>query len=258
LEKMLQNSINQENYIDYLEKQLAIFQNEIDKLNKKIIDLYSFSNTIAQPPGSPRLSLSENQAMIQNNRIHSVTIAPTINGIVDYLNIISDASNKFKKLILDIFSQANIHAINAENQVANLQTQLANLQTQLANSQTQFVDSQNQRITIRAQKRQISESLLEKFALRFKNKQTYQQLQDCKTDGANLRHGAVGQAENIVIPAHTVFDEDWSFADRCPTDRIVNLPNANGSQSIVADRIRLGQAIYWLKTNYLTVTAEKQ
>ncbi|CAG8835847.1 19398_t:CDS:1, partial [Cetraspora pellucida] len=33
--------------------------------------------------------------------------------------------------------------------------------------------------------------------------------------GANLRHGAVGQAGNIVIPAHTVFDEDWSFADGC-------------------------------------------
>ncbi|CAG8758778.1 5718_t:CDS:1, partial [Cetraspora pellucida] len=76
--------------------------------------------------------------------------------------------------------------------------------------------------------------------------------------GANLRHSIMGQAGNIVIPAHTVFDEDWSFADRCPTDHIENLPNANGGQSIVADRIQLGQAIYWLKTNYSTVTAEKQ
>ncbi|CAG8724844.1 17141_t:CDS:10, partial [Cetraspora pellucida] len=59
--------------------------------------------------------------------------------------------------------------------------------------------------------------------------------------GANLRHNAVGQAGNIVIPAHTVFDEDWSFANGHPTNHIVNLPNANGGQSIVADEIRLGQ-----------------
>ena len=119
LEKVLQNSINQENYIDYLEKWLAIFQNEIDKLNEKIFDLYSFSNTMAQSPGSPRLSLPENQATIQNNRIQReinnirqyfqspVTTAPTINGIVDYLNIISDAGNRFERLVQQIYSQAN-------------------------------------------------------------------------------------------------------------------------------------------------------
>ncbi|CAG8508563.1 9044_t:CDS:2 [Scutellospora calospora] len=38
---------------------------------------------------------------------------------------------------------------------------------------------------------------------------------------------AHSQARNIVIPAYTVFDKDWSFADRYPTDRIVNLSNAN-------------------------------
>src|SRR6185312_13664077 len=76
--------------------------------------------------------------------------------------------------------------------------------------------------------------------------------------GANLRHGAVGQAGNIVILAHIVFDEDWSFADGRLTDRLPNAPNANAGQTIVADGIRLGQAIYWLKTNYPTVTAEKQ
>ena len=70
---------------------------------------------MAQPPGSPRLSLPENQATIQNNRIQReidnirryfqrlITTAPTINGIVDYLNIISDARNRFKKLVLQIY-----------------------------------------------------------------------------------------------------------------------------------------------------------
>ena len=62
----------------------------------------------------------------------------------------------------------------------------------------------------------------------------------------------MGQAGNIVILAHTVFDENWSFADGCLTDRLPNAPNANAGQTIVADGIRLGQAIYWLKTNYPT------
>src|SRR6185437_810295 len=156
LENIFKESEKQENYIDYLEKRLAIFQNEIDKLNEKILDLYSFSNTMAQPPGSPRLSLPENQATIQNNRIQreinnirryfqsQLTTAPTINGIVDYLNIISDAGNRFERLVLQIYPQANARAINAENQVANLQTQLITLQTQLADSQTQFADLQTQ------------------------------------------------------------------------------------------------------------------
>ena len=58
--------------------------------------------------------------------------------------------------------------------------------------------------------------------------------------GANLRHGAVGQAGNIVIPAHIVFDENWSFANGRPTDQLPNAPNANARQTKVADGIRLG------------------
>ena len=42
----------------------------------------------------------------------------------------------------------------------------------------------NGRITIRTQKSRISELFLESFALRFKNRKAYHQLQDCKTDGA--------------------------------------------------------------------------
>ena len=122
--------------------------------------------------------------------------------------------------MLQIYPRANARAINTENRVANLQAQLINLQTQLTDSQTQFADSQTQlatlqndydllyqayeahrtqhnifksreldsRIKIRIQKRRISELLLESFALRFKNRQTYQQLQDCNTDGAITTH----------------------------------------------------------------------
>ncbi|CAG8746755.1 23330_t:CDS:10 [Cetraspora pellucida] len=129
LEKVFKEAKNQENYIAYLEKQLVFFQNEIDKLNKKILILYKNSNVtieMAQQPGSSRLSLPENQAMIQNNRIH----------IVDYLNIISDASNRFERLVLDIYPWVNTHAINAENQKRKCKTLkndllLANVQLDL-------------------------------------------------------------------------------------------------------------------------------
>src|SRR5260364_98708 len=158
LENVFKESEKRENYIDYLEKQLAFFQNEIDKLNEKILVLYKNSNDtidMAQQPGSPRLSLPKNQTTIQNNRIQRkinnirqyfqspITIAPTINGIVDYLNIISDASNRFERLVLEIYPRANTCAIIAENQITDLQTQLANLQTWLANSQTQLAILQN-------------------------------------------------------------------------------------------------------------------
>ena len=152
LEKTIQDSINQENYIDYLEKWLAFFQDEIDCFSRKLEKLYientknlilptEYNNNISgfeqelregrdmdQQPGSPRtLSLPENQATIQNNRIRReidnirqyfqspITIAPTINGIEDYLNIISDAGNRFEKLVLQIYPQANARAINTKN-----------------------------------------------------------------------------------------------------------------------------------------------
>ena len=106
-------------------------------------------------------------------------------------------------MVLDIYPRANTRAINAENQVANLQTQLANSQTQLADLQTQLATLQNDydllhqtyeahrtqhnifksreldgRITIRTQKRRISELLIESFALKLRNRQTYHQLQN--------------------------------------------------------------------------------
>ena len=37
--------------------------------------------------------------------------------------------------------------------------------------------------------------------------------------GAQALNRANGQNGNVVIPAHTVFDEEWSFADGRPTDR---------------------------------------
>ena len=76
--------------------------------------------------------------------------------------------------------------------------------------------------------------------------------------GAQALNRANGQAGNVVIPTHTVFDEDWSFADGRPTDRLPNAPNTNTGNTVVVAGIRLGQVLYWFKTNYPTVTAEKQ
>jgi len=76
--------------------------------------------------------------------------------------------------------------------------------------------------------------------------------------GAQALNRANGQNGNVIIPAHTVFEEDWSFADGRPTDRLPNAPNANTGNTVVVPGIRLGQVLYWFKTNYPTVTAEKQ
>ncbi|RHZ63718.1 hypothetical protein Glove_328g99 [Diversispora epigaea] len=76
--------------------------------------------------------------------------------------------------------------------------------------------------------------------------------------GAQALNWANGQAGTVVIPAHTVFDEDWSFADGRPTDRLPNAPNANTGNAVIVPDIRLEQVLYWFKTNYPTVTAEKQ
>ncbi|RIB15569.1 hypothetical protein C2G38_2192057 [Gigaspora rosea] len=119
LEKDLKCSKSQENFIDYMEKLLVDYQNEIDKLNEKILVLYRFKGSflrnknsndtidMAQQPGSSRLSLPENQTTIQKH------------GIKENLDIIFDARNRFERLVLDIYPRANARAINAENRVNN-------------------------------------------------------------------------------------------------------------------------------------------
>ncbi|CAG8659795.1 18201_t:CDS:2, partial [Cetraspora pellucida] len=52
--------------------------------------------------------------------------------IVDYLNIISDARNRFERLVLEIYLQANARAVNAENQLATIQNDYDLLQQDLA------------------------------------------------------------------------------------------------------------------------------
>ncbi|CAG8769933.1 6550_t:CDS:2, partial [Cetraspora pellucida] len=79
LEKIFRDSESQEDYIDYLEKLLQ----EVDNIRR-----YFQSPT---------------------------TITPTINSIIDYLNIISDARNRLERIVLEIYLQANARAINAEN-----------------------------------------------------------------------------------------------------------------------------------------------
>ncbi|CAG8597032.1 8677_t:CDS:1, partial [Cetraspora pellucida] len=44
-----------------------------------------------------------------------ITTAPTLNDIVDYLNIIFNAGKRLERLGLEIYSWANACAINAKN-----------------------------------------------------------------------------------------------------------------------------------------------
>ena len=67
LKKALQNSVNQEKYIDYLAKLLVTFQNKIDDLDEKII------NTIEMAGVWPQRSHTENQTIYWNHRIQEAT-----------------------------------------------------------------------------------------------------------------------------------------------------------------------------------------
>ncbi|CAG8629969.1 13699_t:CDS:1, partial [Ambispora leptoticha] len=131
LEKVLQNLKNQENYIDYLEKELVFFQNKIDNLDEKINNIIVMAH--------PQRSHTENQAILRNHRIQQATnnirlyfqspnIVPTLNGIVDYLNTISEAGNLLEQLTIDTYLHLNNRINNDVNQITNLQIQLSTLQ----------------------------------------------------------------------------------------------------------------------------------
>ncbi|CAG8727739.1 20153_t:CDS:2 [Cetraspora pellucida] len=200
--------VSKEDYIKYLEKEISIQNKELNPLRSEISNLIKQLEKVFKESKNQenyiaylekQLSLSENQAMIQNNRIQReinnirqyfqspVTIASTINGIIDYLNIISDAGNRFERLVLDIYLQVNTRAINAENQLAMLQNDYNLLYQAYEAHKTQHNIFKSQeldgRITIHTQKRQISELLAEKFILCLLNRQTQKQLQNCKADG---------------------------------------------------------------------------
>ena len=59
-----------------------------------------------------------------------------------------------------------------------------------------------------------------------------------------------------MIPAEA-FTEDWHLAGGQPSDRPVNAINAGNNNPIVFGDIRIGQALYWLRTQYPTVISEK-
>nr|CAG8472691.1 14231_t:CDS:2 [Entrophospora candida] len=58
--------------------------------------------------------------------------------------------------------------------------------------------------------------------------------------GVQALNRANRQAGNIIIPSHIIFDEDWSYIDGRPTDRLPNAPNSNTGNTVVVAGIRLG------------------
>ena len=58
----------------------------------------------------------------------------------------------------------------------------------------------------------------------------------------------------LVIPGHTVFNEDWTPAGGKPTSKVVCAPNANlPNRTVVLADITLGQLIDYFKGNYPTI-----
>src|SRR2546423_2462910 len=63
----------------------------------------------------------------------------------------------------------------------------------------------------------------------------------------------------LVIPGHTVFNEDWTPAGGKPTSKVVCAPNANlPNRTVVLADITLGQLIDYFKGNYPTVRQQYQ
>ena len=63
----------------------------------------------------------------------------------------------------------------------------------------------------------------------------------------------------LVIPGHTVFNEDWMPAGGKPTSKVVCAPNANlPNRTVVLANITLGQLIDYFKGNYFTVRQQYQ
>ena len=189
LKKTLQRSESQENYIDYLEKQLVIFQKKIDNLNEKI------NNTIDM--AHPQRSHTENQAILQNYRIQQATnnirvyfqkpnIVPTLNGITNYLNTISETGNLLEQLEIDTYNNLNNRINNAVNQINNLRTQLGALQNDydLLNQayRAHKLNYHLLKATCIDKKKRITELLQEKFSWRLLNRRTQKYLQDCRAD----------------------------------------------------------------------------
>ena len=133
----------------------------------------------------PQRSHTENQAILRNHRIQQATnnirlyfqrpnIVPTINGIVDYLNTISQAGNLLEQSAIDTYNQLNNRINNAVNQITNLQTQLGALQNDynLLNQayRAHKLNHHLLKATSIDKKRRISKLLQEKFALHLLNK----------------------------------------------------------------------------------------
>jgi hypothetical protein len=65
---------------------------------------------------------------------------------------------------------------------------------------------------------------------------------------------ADASAGALVIPEHTVFNEDWMPAEGKPTSKVLCAPNANlANRTVVLADITLGQLIDYFKGNYPTV-----
>jgi hypothetical protein len=67
------------------------------------------------------------------------------------------------------------------------------------------------------------------------------------------------RASALVVPAHTVFGEDWSVAGGRSIHLPVCLPNANlANKTVVLDFIIIGQLINYFEREFPTVRQQQQ
>ncbi|RHZ78548.1 hypothetical protein Glove_161g40 [Diversispora epigaea] len=269
LKKVLQTSISQEKYIDYLEEQLVL-----EEQNTNMTNL------------DPIIQIDRGLNRIEN---HLRGVETPLNNPINIINGIRGSLNAVQHNYQSAY-QDGITLQNYRHISSLLYKQFA---LQLLNRRT------TQQLERQLQQYQVDKRLLEydrnrlfdRYYNKFKNYKTNPKKHIEKFKlwlvgsgidvgvghanrinahgvfitslkaiqlGAQALNWANGQVSDVVISAYTVFDEDWSFVDRRPTDRLPNAPNANVDNTIVVPGIRLRQVLYWFKTNYPTVTAKKQ
>ncbi len=62
---------------------------------------------------------------------------------------------------------------------------------------------------------------------------------------------------NLIVPEHTIWEEDWFISDGRLTLLAPNIPNANAKGNTITPRMFVGQKIYTFLHDFSTITAEK-
>ncbi|CAG8540367.1 590_t:CDS:2 [Cetraspora pellucida] len=190
-----------ENYIKYLENNILIRDKELNSLQQKISDIKEYS----------------------------ITTAPILNNIVDYLNKIFDADERLEKLVLEIYLQANACKYNE-----NIDIFISQLSSYLAGTELHNIFANYDQADINA---------LWRCTMAQMNTSNSFRNPSIAYDYANTVDNNAVTIGVSMIPAKA-FTKDWHLARGYLSDRPANAVNADNANSIVFGDIQIGQAIY--------------